>query len=223
MVQSLCKQYSPPLLSLRPPSASTSETQNEAEVYHPFPPPSVLALDGVSATLRELGFGYRAEFIQRTAKMLVDKHGAARDPHGVYEASEAWLLTLRNTATTEAREELLNFIGVGRKVADCVLLMSLDKVWQFEIFAVASTSLIFLFQREVIPVDTHVHQIAIKHYGLVMKGSTKSNMTPKIYDEVNAKLVRVWGEYSGWAHSVSISQRRLETYLRFLRYFSRRI
>lgn len=62
--------------------------------------------------------------------MLVDTHGAGRDPHDAYEASEAWLLSLRNMATAEAREELLKFIGVGRKVADCVLLMSLDKVWQ---------------------------------------------------------------------------------------------
>ena len=31
----------------------------------------------------------------------------------------------------EAREELLKFMGVGHKVADCVLLMSLDKVQWF--------------------------------------------------------------------------------------------
>jgi hypothetical protein len=61
-----------------------------------------------------------------------------------------------------------------------------------------------LSQKEVIPVDTHVHQIAVKHYGLRASGGAKANMTPKLYDEVNAKLGRVWGEYAGWAHSVSI-------------------
>jgi hypothetical protein len=28
-------------------------------------------------------------------------------------------------------------------------------------------------------------------------------MTPKLYEEVNAKLVGVWGDFAGWAHSVS--------------------
>jgi hypothetical protein len=68
--------------------------------------------------------------------------------------------------------------------ADCVLLMSMDK-------------------KEVIPVDTHVQQIAVKHYGF-RKGSSgsKVTMTPKLYDEVNEKLTSIWGPYAGWAHSV---------------------
>lgn len=173
MVQNLCKEYSPLLLSL--PNAL-----GEVETYHAFPPPSALAAPEVATRLRALGFGYRADFIQKTAKMLVEAHG--HDP----SASDRWLGGLRTVPTDEARQELLKFMGVGRKVADCVLLMSLDK-------------------REVIPVDTHVHQIAVKHYGL-KSGAKSSNgktpMTPKIYDEVNTKLVAIWGDYAGWAHSV---------------------
>ncbi len=61
--------------------------------------------------------------------MLVETHvgHALLDP-GSSEASEIWLRQLRESTTAEAREELLKFIGVGRKVADCILLMSLDKV-----------------------------------------------------------------------------------------------
>ncbi|KAG6874234.1 hypothetical protein C0995_003780 [Termitomyces sp. Mi166 len=173
MICALCKQYSPSLLSF----------PGEDTTYHPFPPPSALAEPSVSTTLRSLGFGYRAEFIQRTAQMLVDTH-ARTPPHDKLEPAEKWLLGLRDSTTNEAREELLKFVGVGRKVADCILLMSLDK-------------------KEVVPVDTHVHQVAIKYYGL--KGSLngkKVNMTPKLYDDVNTKLFNVWGEYAGWAHSV---------------------
>ncbi|KAF8921143.1 N-glycosylase/DNA lyase [Mucidula mucida] len=179
MVQNLCKHYSPPLLSAPNPAGESMEHLD----YHPFPPPSTLSTPDVAATLRGLGFGYRAGFIQKTAKMLVDTHGAATHATESREVSEIWLEGLRKLSTEDARSELLKFMGVGRKVADCILLMSLDK-------------------REVIPVDTHVHQIAIKHYG--MKGSTKGKaaMTPKLYDEVNKKLVSVWGTYAGWAHSV---------------------
>ena len=63
-------------------------------------------------------------------------------------------------------------------------------------------------QHEVIPVDTHVHHIAIKHYGFRSAPSSgkgaKATMTAKLYEEVNLKLANIWGEYAGWAHSVGI-------------------
>lgn len=135
MVKSLCRHYSPALLTipapaLIPTSALESALSEELvlEAYHPFPPPSVLASPEVSTTLRSLGFGYRADFIQKTAKMLVDTHGTMKSGDDVCEPAETWLTTLRQVNTLEARQELLKFVGVGRKVADCILLMSLDKV-----------------------------------------------------------------------------------------------
>ncbi|KAJ3907402.1 DNA glycosylase [Lentinula edodes] len=178
MVQNLSKEYSPPLLSLSVPDGSGVE-----ETYHPFPPPSALAHPDVSARLRSLGFGYRAEFIHRTAKMLVETHGSTVHPREQDEPSEQWLRTLRDMNTEDARAELLKFVGVGRKVADCVLLMSLGKT-------------------DVVPVDTHVHQIAIKYYGMKASPKGKMNMTPKLYEELSTKFVQVWGGYAGWAHSV---------------------
>lgn len=125
MVKSLCLTYSPPLLSLPPPTDSACSSE---DVYHPFPLPSALASTEVSGKLRALGFGYRADFIQKTAAMLVDAHGTTKCPKSPLESSEEWLLTLRQLSTADARTELLKFMGVGRKVADCILLMSLDKV-----------------------------------------------------------------------------------------------
>src|SRR5712672_4457483 len=90
MVKSLCTQYSPPLLSIPPPippltrmltpselydtKSGSATPEPELENYHPFPPPSRLSHPDVAATLRSLGFGYRADFIQKTAKMLGDAH-----------------------------------------------------------------------------------------------------------------------------------------------------
>lgn len=125
MVKSLCTHYSPALLSIAPPT----EKEESEEPYHPFPPPSVLSAPEVTSTLRTLGFGYRADFIQKTAKMLVDAHqddAECSKPSG--EPAERWLTGLRKVETADARAELIKLMGVGRKVADCVLLMSLDKV-----------------------------------------------------------------------------------------------
>ncbi|KAL4067890.1 DNA glycosylase [Scleroderma citrinum] len=183
MVHTLCRNYSPILMSLQPPSPP-SHSPLEAISYHPFPPPSVLAASDVASELRSLGFGYRADFVQRTARMLVDKHGPAA-MQGSVEAPERWLMTLRNEDTAKVREELLKLFGVGRKVADCILLMSLDK-------------------HEIIPVDTHVHQIAVKHYRFPRPASAKGKvtLTPKLYNEISNRLGDTWGKYAGWAHSV---------------------
>ena len=126
MVKGLCQHYSPALVSL--PRPTSSESVPETDTYHAFPPPSVLAAPEVTATLRSLGFGYRADFIHKTAKMLVEAHGSGKPGESGNEPAERWLHTLRAMSTSEAREELLKLMGVGRKVADCILLMSLDKV-----------------------------------------------------------------------------------------------
>ena len=36
-----------------------------------------------------------------------------------------------------------------------------------------------------------------------MKGKNgKTTMSPKLYEELNAKFVTIWGDYAGWAHTV---------------------
>ena len=141
MVKSLCIQFSPSLLSIPPPKPTTAiglltpsdsgpssalaTPEPDLENFHPFPPPSRLSEPDVTAELRSLGFGYRADFIQKTAKMLVDAHSVSSKGK---EGPEKWLHSLRGMSTADAREELLKLMGVGRKVADCILLMSLDKV-----------------------------------------------------------------------------------------------
>lgn len=112
MVQNLCVHFSPPLLTY------PSESDAPSIPYHPFPTPQALADPSVEAVLRGLGFGYRAKYIQKTAAILCETHA---DP-------QRWLLSLREMPVEQAREELLKFAGVGPKVADCILLMSLDKV-----------------------------------------------------------------------------------------------
>ena len=139
--------------------------------------------------------------------MLVDIHGLGTPlPQNDFsEASEIWLRQLRNLSTFAARGELLKFVGVGRKVADCILLMSLDKVLSKIpiLFFYLGLHFVQTFQKEVVPVDTHVLQIALKHYGFKSMSRGKATMTPKLYEDLNHKFFSIWGDYAGWAHSVS--------------------
>lgn len=57
--------------------------------------------------------------------------------------------------------------------------------------------------------DTHVYQIAMKHYGMSGSSKGKTAMNPKLYEAVSTKLTDVWGDYAGWAHSVGKSGKQV--------------
>lgn len=103
MVERLCQTLGAPLCQL------------DQFSYHNFPTLSALAENSVEARLRDLGFGYRARFLQQSAKQILDTHGLQ------------WLEGLRSAPYLQARDALRTLPGVGTKVADCVCLMSLDK------------------------------------------------------------------------------------------------
>ena len=134
-----------------------------------FPTIESLAQPGVEQELRSLGFGYRAAFIHKAAgKILTEK---------------ICLEDLRNMTHDEARGQLMQLSGVGRKVADCICLFSLD-------------------QTQSIPVDTHVFQIASRHYLKHLSSSKSKTISEKVYNEVSSALQQRFGKYAGWAHSV---------------------
>lgn len=111
----LSEVFSPPLLRLPTP------TEDDEIVYHLFPPPDVLPVQ-LEAKLREMGFGYRAGFIESTLATLRAEFGS--EPGAI----EAGLLSWRGGDIEQVREKLIALKGVGRKVADCVMLMCLDQV-----------------------------------------------------------------------------------------------
>lgn len=152
MVMSLTTEFGPYVASL-----------NDNKFYD-FPSPEALAKPGVEEKLRELGFGYRAKYIASTAKILNAKKAG-------------FLHSLRPLDTAATTSALLEFPGVGPKVADCVSLMSLDK-------------------HSIVPIDTHMYKIAARDYKMNISQGTKG------YTIVQNKFKELWGDYAGWAHSV---------------------
>lgn len=58
---------------------------------------------------------------------------------------------------------------------------------------------------EAIPVDTHVFQIATKHYLPAIKVSKAKTVTSKIYSEIGDHFREVYGPLAGWAQTVMVN------------------
>ncbi|KAF1959240.1 N-glycosylase/DNA lyase [Byssothecium circinans] len=178
MVHNLCKHYGLLIGDI-----------NE-ESYHDFPTPEALAVPEVEAHLMKLGFGYRAKYIAKTARMVAEDRGlkwleGLCNPESPVFGEEAKaggeLLEGGREGYRKAHDELLALHGVGPKVADCVCLMGLG--WS-----------------ESVPVDTHVWQIAQRDYKF---GKGKhSSLTAATYVAVANHFRKLWGKEAGWAHSV---------------------
>ncbi|XP_059052943.1 N-glycosylase/DNA lyase [Achroia grisella] len=102
MVEKLCLHYGEEIC-----------THNEVK-YYSFPSVEKLAQPEVESKLRNLGFGYRAKFIQTAATQIVAWGG------------EEWFNSLKDMKYKESRQELMKLYGIGPKVADCICLMSLS-------------------------------------------------------------------------------------------------
>jgi N-glycosylase/DNA lyase len=108
------------------------------ETYHAFPTPDALA-NTTEDRLRELGLGYRAPYVLESARIVADG-----------EAEPAALVTGEDYEG--AREALTTFVGVGDKVADCVLLFALDRI-------------------EAVPLDTWIQTVIEEYYPECSKGN----------------------------------------------------
>lgn len=92
MVERLCTEFGP----------LVGEFQSVP--YHAFPGLERLAEPAVEPRLRELGFGYRAKYIQQAAEQILARGGLA------------WLLSHRTMDYSTAKQSLTQLSGVGPKV-----------------------------------------------------------------------------------------------------------
>ena len=131
----------------------------DGRTYYAFPRPEQLA-EATEDRLRDLSLGYRAPYVARTAEMVAT--GEARPEDAVGREYE------------DAREYLTRFVGVGEKVADCVLLFSLDYL-------------------EAVPLDTWIRKAIAEHYPHCDRGS---------YVETSRAIrAEFGGEYAGYAQT----------------------
>lgn len=172
------QKYSAPLLTY------------DDRVYHLFPSPHTLPTE-LEGELRLMGFGYRASFLESSLATLRQEFG--KGPGAIEAGLEEW----RTGEMIEVREKLLGLKGVGRKVADCVMLMCLDRVCPFLYITWDMTER----QLSLIPIDTHLTAIAARHPSFPGRLKNKT-MSKQIYEETQEFLEEKWGPLGGWAQAV---------------------
>ena len=138
-----------------------------------FPEPSDLANASIS-DIKKCGVGYRAKAVKTASLSVLD---------GKIDFD-----FLKKTDYNTAKKELTKVFGIGNKVADCILLFSLEKL-------------------EAFPLDRWMLRILQKYYSKEFQISTKT-LTEKTYDQLHENIVEHFGSYAGYAQQFLFKMER---------------
>lgn len=150
--------------------------------FHTFPKLAKLA----KADLHQLeacGLGYRAKYVSETAKLVC---GSTFD-----------LERLKETAYEKAKKELMNLPGIGPKVADCILLFSLEKL-------------------EAFPVDVWIRRVILKYYArhfpkeFIRRMCTQESLSSSEYERLSTFGRQYFGGYAGYAQEYMYHYERMQ-------------
>lgn len=137
-----------------------------------FPRPSRLA--GASEQeVRRCGVGYRAGYVIEASKMLVGKEIDLSGGGGYYDTMN----------------KMLAIPGVGNKVADCIMLFSLDRMDAF-------------------PLDRWMMRVLQKYYNTILDMVQIATLTDKQYKRLHEKIVGYFGPYAGYAQQLLFKMER---------------
>jgi len=160
MIQSLRENYGSLLYT------SPETDGNGGKKYFSFP--TLQQMQAITETkLKDLGFGYKSRLICAAIKQVADKGGLD------------WLLSLKALSRDKAVVEITTLSGVGKKVADCVCLYSLDKL-------------------DAVPIDTHMWTLAQKYSPALQDKA----LSPKLYDQAGNFFRERFGPMAGWAECI---------------------
>ncbi|HET6517431.1 MAG TPA: DNA glycosylase [Nitrosopumilaceae archaeon] len=138
-----------------------------------FPEPETLSNATIS-DIQKCGFGYRAKSI--------------KDASLAVTSGQIDFGFLKKTNYQNAKDILLEIYGIGNKVADCILLFSLDKLDAF-------------------PIDRWILKILEKYYSDKFPINGKS-LTEKKYNQIHEKIVNHFGPYAGYSQQFLFKMER---------------
>ena len=138
-----------------------------------FPKPEKIGNASINE-IKACGVGYRASFVKEAAKMVTLK--------------KINFEYLEKCDYNEAKKNICSVPGIGNKVADCIMLFSLNKLQAF-------------------PLDTWMIKILEKYYSKEFKIETKT-ITQKQYELLHEKIVNYFGPYCGYAQQYLFKMER---------------
>jgi N-glycosylase/DNA lyase len=127
------------------------------------------AADINSATIDELrscGLGYRTKAIKTAADAIM--------------SGRLDFDFLKKASYYESKKELLQVYGIGNKIADCVLLFSLEKLDAF-------------------PIDVWITKALVNHYSWLHKNKFWNKIAPHQYEQLSEGARKYFGKYAGYA------------------------
>ena len=154
----------------------------EGDCFYIFPKPMKLAQASVQE-LTTCGLGYRAKYVSETAKLICEN---------TFD-----LERLKKTAYEKAKEDLMSLPGVGPKVADCVLLFSLERL-------------------EAFPVDVWMKRAVLKYYAkhfseeFFRRKSTQESLSSPEYEKLSSFGREYFGNYAGYAQEYLYHYERMQ-------------
>jgi len=145
----------------------------ENQEFFLFPKPENLANASINE-IKSCGVGYHAKFIKEAAKRVTQKRIDFE--------------YLKKCNYDEAKKEIYQIPGVGNKVADCIMLFSLNKLESF-------------------PLDRWMIRILEKYYSNKFDLETKT-ITKKQYEILHEKIVNHFGSFAGYAQQFLFKMER---------------
>ena len=149
------------------------KTEYHNNEFHLFPTAEVISKVSMSDLLK-CGLGYRAKYVKKASQDVAN--GKIDFEH------------LKKTDYHTAKIKLLESFGIGNKVADCILLFSLEKLDSF-------------------PLDIWMIKILKKYYCEKIPFDGKT-LTPKKYDELHEEIVKHFGPHAGYAQQFLFKMER---------------
>jgi N-glycosylase/DNA lyase len=137
----------------------------DGKTFFTFPSAAKIA-KASEGDLRLCSLGYRAKAVRAAAAKVA--------------SGELHLDGLKKMEYQEAKGELVKIYGIGNKIADCILLFSLEKT-------------------EAFPIDVWIARSLAKHYSGYLRRPIKDKLTERQYEEISAQMRTHFGSLAGYA------------------------